>query len=74
MTVNWGMYAMKVAPLLKTLLSIAIGGAAGAASEFLVNAHGHTAQVDWHQLGINAAVGAIVALCHYLAPSPASKA
>lgn len=55
---------------LKTIGTIAVGGASGAAVEFFTNFHGKAGQVDWHQLGINSLVGAVIALSHYLLPSP----
>lgn len=63
----------KSALVLKSVLSVVIGGAAGAAVEFFANAQGKESHIDWHQLGINAGIGALVALCHYIAPSPVGK-
>jgi len=55
---------------LKTLLSAAIGGAAGATVNFFTSANGNYTKIDWHALGITAGVGALIAVAHLLVPSP----
>jgi hypothetical protein len=55
--------------LLRTTLSIALGGASGAIVNFFTAADGDFARIDWHKLGITALVGALVTVCgHYMPP------
>lgn len=58
----------------RTTISIAIGGASGAVVNFVTAANGHWGQIDWHTLGLTAAVGALLAVAgHYMPPPNAPK-
>lgn len=62
---------------LHSMVGIAIGGAAGAVEKFLESylastdlTHPDFSHLDWHRVGINAAGGALLAICFHFATPP----
>lgn len=64
----------KTSVFLRSLITVAIGGAAGAIEKMMevYSASGDFHKMDWHQAGMNAIGGAVLAIAYHFAHPPST--